>query len=90
MFVADSDQKLVVMGLASRGPAQRAKVETGDTILAVNGASVDSLGDLFRKIWAMGAAGVDVQLTLSREQHTVDIVVKSADRNTFLKTPRMH
>ena len=90
MYVADSDQKLVVMGLASRGPAQRAKIETGDVVLAVDGTSVDSLADLFRRIWAMGAAGVDVPLTLSREQRTVDVMVKSADRNTFLKVPRMH
>lgn len=90
MYVADSDQKLVVMGLASRGPAQRAKVETGDVVLAVAGTSVDSLADLFRGIWAMGAAGADVPLTLSREQRTVDVIVKSADRNTFLKVPRMH
>lgn len=90
MYVADSDDKLVVMGLASRGPAQRAKIETGDVVLAVGGASVDSLADLFRRIWAMGAAGVDVPLTLSREQRTVEVIVKSADRNAFLKAPRMH
>ncbi len=90
MYVADSDQKLVVMGLASRGPAQQANIETGDTVLAVNGASVDSLANLFRKIWALGAAGVDVPLTLLRDQQTVDLVVKSADRNALLKTPRMH
>jgi S1-C subfamily serine protease len=90
MYVADSDQKLVVMGLASRGPAQRAKIETGDVVLAVNGTSVDSLADLFRGIWAMGNAGVDVPLTLSREERTVEVMVKSADRGAFLKTPRMH
>ena len=90
MYVADSDDKLVVMGLATRGPAQRAKIETGDVVLAVGGASVGSLADLFRKIWAMGAAGVDVPLTLSREQRTVEVIIKSADRNTFLKAPRMH
>ena len=90
MYVADSDEKLVVMGLAGRGPAQRAKIETGDVLLAINGASVDSLADLFRKIWAMGDAGVDVPLTLSRDRRTIDVTVKSADRGTFLKTPRMH
>ena len=59
-------------------------------VIAINGASVDSLADLFRKIWAMGDAGVDVPLTLMRDSKTVDVVVKSADRNSFLKTPRMH
>ncbi len=53
-YVADSDDKLVVMGLANKGPAQRAEIETGDTVLAVDGVSVDGLADLFRKIWAMG------------------------------------
>jgi S1-C subfamily serine protease len=90
MYVADTEEKLVVMGLANRGPAQRAKIETGDVVVAVNGAAVDSLADLFRKIWAMGDCGVDVPLTLLRDRRNVDITVKSADRSTFLKTPRMH
>ncbi len=90
MYVADSDDKLVVMGLANRGPAQRGKVDTGDIVAAVNGARVESLADLFRKIWAMGHAGVDVPLTLVREQRNIELVLKSADRNTFLKSPRMH
>jgi S1-C subfamily serine protease len=90
MYVADTEQRFVVMALANRGPAQRAKVEAGDIVLAVNGESVESLADLFRKIWMMGDAGVGVPLTLLRDGRTIDVVVKSADRNAFLKTPRMH
>jgi S1-C subfamily serine protease len=90
MYVADADEKLVVMALANRGPAQRAKVESGDIVLAVNGERVESLADLFRKIWAMGDAGVDVPLTLLRNQLTIDVTVTSADRGAFLKMPRMH
>ncbi len=90
MYVADSEDKLVVMALATRGPAQRAKVESGDIVVAVNGERLESLADLFRKIWAMGPAGVDVPLTLLRAQRKVDVVVKSGDRNTFLKVPRSH
>jgi S1-C subfamily serine protease len=90
MYVADTEQRLVVMALANRGPAQRAKVEAGDIVLAVNGESVESLADLFRRIWMTGDAGVGVPLTLLRDGRTIDVVVKSADRNAFLKTPRMH
>jgi S1-C subfamily serine protease len=90
MYVADNDQKLVVMGLANRGPAQRARIDTGDIVVAVNGAQVEGLADLYRKIWAMGDAGVDVPLTVLRDRRTVEVTVKSADRNTFLITPRMH
>lgn len=89
-YVADTDDKLVVMGLANKGPAQRAKIESGDTVIAVNGVSVDGLADLFRKIWAMGDAGVDVPVTLLRDGQTLEVVVKSGDRNTLLKTPRAH
>ena len=90
LYVADTDDKLVVMGLADKGPAQRAKIETGDVVVAINGTSADSLADLFRKIWAMGDAGVDVPLTLLRDDKTFDTVVKSGDRHSFLKTPRLH
>ena len=90
MYVADTDDKLVVMGLASRGPAQRAKIESGDVVVAVDKTNAEGLADLFRKIWSMGAAGVDVPLTVLRDGKTVDVTVKSADRNSFLKSPRLH
>jgi S1-C subfamily serine protease len=90
MYVADTEDKLVVMGLANRGPAQRARIDTGDIVTAVNGQPVESLADLFRKIWSMGHVGADVPLSLVRDGRSVEIVVKSADRNAFLKTPRMH
>jgi len=89
-YVADADDKLVVMGLASKGPAQRARIESGDLVLAVNGVNVGGLADLFRKIWAMGSAGVEVPMTLSRDGQRYDVAVKSSDRNLLLKTPRMH
>jgi S1-C subfamily serine protease len=89
-YVADTDDKLVVMGLASRSPAQRAKIESGDVVVAVGDTNAESLADLFRKIWSMGDAGVDVPLTLLREGNTVEVVVKSADRHSFLKSPRLH
>ncbi len=89
-YVADTDDKLVVMGLASRGPAQRAKIEAGDVLVAVGDTGAESLADLFRKIWSTGDAGVDVPLTLLRDGKTLEVVVRSADRHSFLKTPRLH
>jgi S1-C subfamily serine protease len=89
-YVADTEDKLVVMGLANKGPAQRAKIETGDVVVAVDDSHAESLADLFRKIWSKGDAGVDVPLTLLRDGKTVDVVVRSADRHSFLKSPRLH
>ena len=90
LYVADSDDKLVVMGLATKGPAQRAGIEGGDTVLAVDGTRVESLADLFRKVWSLGDAGTEVPMTLLRDERSFDVTMKSADRNSFLKMPRMH
>ncbi len=59
-------------------------------MIAIAGATPDSLSGLFRKIWSMGDAGVDVPLTMVRDGKTFDATVKSADRHSFLKTPRLH
>jgi len=90
LYVADTDDKLVVMGLANQGPAQRAGIESGDVVREVAGASVDNLADLFRKIWAMGHAGIEVPLTMQRNGRQFDVKVCSADRYSFLKRPRLH
>ena len=43
-----------MVGLASRGPAQRADLRTGDIVLAVGGTEVSDLAGLFRRIWSLG------------------------------------
>jgi len=53
------------------------------------GAEVDNLGDLFRRIWATGDAGVDVPMTISREGRVFDVHVASTDRNRLLKGPTL-
>jgi S1-C subfamily serine protease len=90
LYATEMEDKLVVVGLANRGPAQRADVQTGDLILNVAGAPVNNLAGLFRKIWALGEAGVEVPLTIYRDGRTFDVRVASGDRNRFLKTPSLH
>ena len=72
------------------GPAQRAKIKTGDMILAVNGAEVSDLADCYRRVWALGPAGAEVPLTIYRDGKTFEAKLASADRNRFLKAPRLH
>jgi hypothetical protein len=45
---------------------------------------------MLREIWRLGPAGVDVPLTVVREGRSTRVVVRSADRNSFLKQPRLH
>jgi S1-C subfamily serine protease len=90
MYSTEIENKLVVVGIAAKGPAARAELRTGDVILGVNGDKVSSQGSFYRKLWALGPAGVDVPLTLYREGDTFDVTVKSSDRARFLKGPRLH
>ena len=90
MYTADGPEAVVVVGLANGGPADRAGVHVGDVVLAVAGMSVGGLADTFRKVWALGAAGVDVPLTLMRDGAQLNLRLRSADRNDFLKQASVH
>ena len=45
---------------------------------------------MFRAVWALGDAGVEVPLTVFRDGDTMEIRVRSADRSDFFKSPRLH
>ncbi len=90
LYAADVEDRVVVMGVASNGPAQRAGLQTGDMLLEVAGEPVQSLSSLFRKIWSLGNAGVDVPIKAWREGRTFDVKAKSTDRAKLLKRPRIH
>lgn len=89
MYSTEIDDKIVVVGISPKGPAARAEIRTGDVVIAVKGERISSLVDFYRKMWALGPAGVDIPLTLHREGDTFDVVLKSADRVRFLRTPRL-
>ena len=90
MSTQDPEGKLVVGRLSPGGPAQRAGVQVGDMVLGVGTLRVHGLAEFFRAVWRLGAAGVDVPLTLARAGDVLQITVKSADRNDFLKKPNLH
>jgi hypothetical protein len=50
---------------------------------------VQSLAGFFRQIWASGAAGAEVTVTVHRDGRAHDVHVKSADRADFLKAPKL-
>ncbi len=90
MSTQDPEGKLVVSKLSPGGPAQRAGVRVGDMVLGVGAQRVHGLAELFRAVWRLGSAGVDVPLTLARGGDVLNISVKSADRSDFLKKPNLH
>ena len=57
MYATESDDGIVVGGLADNGPADQAGVRAGDRILAVGGDEITDLAGLWRRVWASGSAG---------------------------------
>jgi len=90
LYSTEIEDKIVVVGIAHKGPAARAEIKTGDVVVAVKGERVSTLASFYRKVWSLGRAGVEVPLTLYREGVTFDVRVNSSDRTKFLKGPRLH
>ncbi len=90
VYVQEQDGRVVVLGLSTGGPADRAELRRGDAVLAVAGRPVDDLAGFYRAVWALGPAGVGAPLTLDREGDVFDVTVATADRRRFLKKPRYH
>jgi S1-C subfamily serine protease len=90
LYATEVEDRLVIVGLADRAPAKRADLRTGDIVISVAGQEVHDLASFFRSVWAQGQAGVEVPLSIYRDGETVDVRVKSGERNRFLKGPSLH
>ncbi|MGH6675286.1 MAG: S1C family serine protease [Xanthobacteraceae bacterium] len=90
LYATEVENRLVVVGLADRGPAKKANLRNGDIVLSVAGKEVSDLAGFFRCIWAQGQAGVEVPLSIYRDGETMDVRVKSSERGRFLKGPSLH
>jgi S1-C subfamily serine protease len=90
LYATEVEDRILVVGLANRGPAQLADLRAGDVVLSVRGTEVATLGSFFRRIWALGNAGVEVPLTVYRDGRTFELRVTSDDRNRFLRKPSLH
>jgi S1-C subfamily serine protease len=90
LYAAESNDRIVVAGIAAKGPAHAADIHPGDAILAVNGESAVDLAGLWRRVWASGDAGADVAMRLLRDGKVLMAHIRSADRASYLKTPRVH
>src|SRR5204862_1694460 len=68
LYTVEHEGKLVVAGLAGRGPAHAAGIRTGDVILAVDGDPVEALTGFYRQLWARGPAGPEFRLSLEGDE----------------------
>ncbi|MCE2491321.1 MAG: serine protease [Alphaproteobacteria bacterium] len=90
MFTTESSGHLIVAGLYSNGPAERAGLEQLDVILRVDDQPVRGLADMYRKVWSAGDAGTKVSMTVLRDGKIMDVVIETADRYTLMRVSRPH
>jgi len=77
--------RLVIQKVAPESPAANAGLRSNDTIVGVAGQPVSRLADLYRKIWALGDAGVRVPLDIRRGDQVESVPVISIDRYRHLR-----
>jgi S1-C subfamily serine protease len=77
--------RVFVTRVAPDGPAEAAGIEPNDMILGIDGVLVESLGDLYRKVWRRGDAGVQVPLDILRGMEVNPVTVRSGDRYRYLR-----
>ena len=77
--------RVFVTRVSPDGPAEAAGIEPNDMILGVDGVQVQGLGDLYRKLWSQGEAGVKVPLDVLRGIEVNPVTVQTTDRYRYLR-----
>src|SRR5688572_22891082 len=82
--------RLFIGRVSPEGPSERAGLRAEDIVLAVAGQEVATLADFYRKVWARGAAGVEVPIRVLRGAQLRDITVRSIDRVQYFRQSRSY
>lgn len=77
--------RVFITRVTAGSPAEKAGIKPGDLIVTVSKNGVNGLTDFYRKVWALGRAGVDVPLDVLRGTEIKEITVHSGDRQQFLR-----
>lgn len=85
MFVNDVRGHVIVFRTTSGGPSDVAGVKPNDIILSVGDSEIEGLADFYRKVWAIGEAGVNVPLKILRGTKIHELTVESANRNKYFR-----
>ena len=83
MLVHDDQQDLTVVGVYRNCPADKAGLRPGDIIVGIDDEPVVGLANMFRRVWSLGSAGVDVPLNVLRNAERMQLKVRSGDRAGF-------
>ena len=84
-LIQEYEGKLVVTSVYPDCPADLAGIKPGDVVLSVDDEPVYDLTGIFRKVWSLGSAGVEVPLLISSAGSLRHCRLKSIDRSVFYR-----
>lgn len=77
--------RLFVTRVSPDGPAERAGIRAGDIVLGLGAGPVKTHEELYRRLWDLGAAGVEVPLRVLKDADVRDLRVRSIDRFEYFR-----
>jgi serine protease Do len=77
--------RLYVARVSPDGPAERAGIVAGDILIGIGAERLSSLADFYRKLWARGAAGIEVNLRVLRGGEVKEVTLRSIDRLEYFR-----
>lgn len=80
----EAQGRVFITRVTPGSPAEKGGLSPGDLILTVKGKEVKGLSDFYRKVWALGNAGVEVPLSVLKGIEIREITIRSSDRHQFL------
>ena len=85
-LIQEYEGKLVVTGVYPGCPAHQAGIKPGDIVLSVDDEPVYTLSGVFRKVWSLGNAGVEVPLLVTSAGNLRQYRLQSCDRSIFYRS----
>ena len=83
----DQGGQVKIMRVSADSPAEKAGLQAGEVVLAVDGSEVTTLEGFYKKLWARAAPDEPVRLTVRNGDEVRTIVLKPQDRMLALKKP---
>jgi len=76
---------LLVTRVSPEGPADKAGVRNGDIVVGVAADPVKTHEELYRRVWGLGAAGIEVPLKILQGADMRELRVRSIDRFQYFR-----
>ena len=77
--------RLLVTRVSPGSPAELAGMRQGDIVMTVSGETVKTHAELYKKLWSLGPAGVEIPFKVLQGADVRDVRVKSIDRFEYFR-----